>query len=440
MDNNIQNNNQKDEYEVYSKSYTPSNDGYTEEKNSYLYNVTGDMVLKPQKKTRLIVLCAVLGALLCVTLVFVTSLAVSQKYESILDKRLEADAINKPSASENEAFDVKNDGHENDWFYGIEEDVGMKVSNSSDKEIVYGNIGDSNLSMADVVDLVSDSVVEITTSATLRNGLVYSSGAGSGVIVNENGIIVTNNHVVEEVTDIEVRLPNGNVYEAKLIATDSQTDLAIIKITPEEELTVAVCGSSDSVRVGEEVLAIGNPLGLLGGTVTNGIISALEREITIDNETMTLLQHNAAVSPGNSGGALFNMRGELVGIVNAKYSSNGAEGLGFAIPINTVMDVYDDLVKYGYVRGRADHGLSIIEQYPMRPGYYGYVLYIIESKYTDALVYGDRLIAIDGIMPSSAKEAYRMLDEYEIGDTVDVTVYRNGRELTVPLTVSEYTP
>ncbi|MBQ7292968.1 MAG: trypsin-like peptidase domain-containing protein, partial [Clostridia bacterium] len=314
------------------------------------------MVLKPQKKTRLIVLCAVLGALLCVALVFVTSLAVSQKYESILNKRLEADAINKPSASENEAFDVKNDGHENDWFYGIEEDVGMKVSNSSDKEIVYGNIGDSNLSMADVLDLVSDSVVEITTSATLRNGLVYSSGAGSGVIVNENGIIVTNNHVVEEVTDIEVRLPNGNVYEAKLIATDAQTDLAIIKITPEEELTVAVCGSSDSVRVGEEVLAIGNPLGLLGGTVTNGIISALEREITIDNETMTLLQHNAAVSPGNSGGALFNMRGELVGIVNAKYSSNGAEGLGFAIPINTVMEVYDDLVKYGYVRGRADHG------------------------------------------------------------------------------------
>ena len=237
-----------------------------------------------------------------------------------------------------------------------------------------------------------------------------------------------------------VALSNGNVYEANLVATDADTDLAVIKIEPKEKLTIAVGGNSDSIRVGEEVIAIGNPLGLLGGTVTNGIISALEREVTIDGETMTLLQHNAAVSPGNSGGALFNMRGELIGIVNAKYSSSGAEGLGFAIPMNTVSMVYNDLVNYGYVKGRADHGISVIQQYVMRPGSYGYVLYIIESKYNTEIMYGDRLIAIDGIIPASTSEVYALLEKYNIGDKVEITVYRSGQEITVELIISEYRP
>jgi serine protease Do len=227
---------------------------------------------------------------------------------------------------------------------------------------------------------------------------------------------------------------------AYLKRSDAETDLAVIKIEPKESLTIAVGGKSENVRVGEEVLAIGNPLGLLGGTVTNGIVSALEREVTIDGETMTLLQHNAAVSPGNSGGALFNMRGELIGIVNAKYSSSGAEGLGFAIPMDTVKAVYNDLIDYGYVRGRADHGLEIIQQYTMRPGYYGYVVYIVESKYNSELLYGDRLVAIDGVAPATAGEAYELLDRYKIGDKVEITVYRSGQEKTVELTISEYHP
>ena len=134
------------------------------------------------------------------------------------------------------------------------------------------------------------------------------------------------------------------------------------------------------------------------------------------------------------------MRGELIGIVNAKYSSSGAEGLGFAIPMNTVSEVYDDLVEYGYVKGRPDHGLSIIQQYTMRPGYYGYVLYIVESKYNDELVYGDRLISIDGVTPSSAAAAYSLLEGKNIGDKVTVVIYRSGAEKTVELTISEYRP
>lgn len=442
MDNNIQNNENKNEYRVYSKSYTPGNDGYVEEKNTYLYSVSGSSAAVKKRKTWLIALFIALGFLFCALLVFVTARIVWSRYDDIIDRNLQlyVEKNNANSSPESATDGIEAETSKTDWFYGIEDNVGMTVTDKVSKETVKGNIGDEDLSMADVVDLVSKSVVEITTSATLQNGLVYASGAGSGVIVNENGIIITNFHVVDGVTDIEVRLTNGNTYEASVVAVDSQTDLAVIKITPTEALTVAVCGNSRNIRVGEEVLAIGNPLGLLGGTVTNGIISALEREFSVENETMTLLQHNAAVSPGNSGGALFNLRGELIGIVNAKYSRSGAEGLGFAIPINTVKTVYDDLVKYGYVKGRADHGLSIIDQYTMRPGYYGYVLYVIESKYNDAFEYGDRLISIDGVMPSSSDEAYRMLNKYAIGDTVEITVYRSGEEITIPLVISEYRP
>ena len=272
---------------------------------------------------------------------------------------------------------------------------------------------------------------------TQWNGLAYQSGAGSGVIVNASGIVITNNHVIEGASRISIRLTNGNIYDATLVATDADTDVAVLKFEPSEELTVALRGNSDNIVVGEEVLAIGNPLGMLGGTVTNGIVSALGREVTVEGETMTLLQHNAAISPGNSGGALFNMRGELIGIVNAKYSSSGAEGLGFAIPMNTVMEVYEDLCEYGYVKGRADHGLTLTtDRYYVFQGY----IYIYSSRYTDELKYGDRLLAIDNTTPTSIEEAYALLDQYDIGDAVEIIVVRNGQQVRVSLEIREYEP
>ena len=214
-----------------------------------------------------------------------------------------------------------------------------------------------------------------------------------------------------------------------------------MKITAEEKLKTAIVGNSDKLIVGEEVIAIGNPLGVLGGTVTDGIISALEREVVIDNEKMVLLQHNAAVSPGNSGGALFNRKGELVGIVNAKSSTAGAEGIGFAIPINTVLSVYNDLVNYGYVTGRPDSGLTL-ETVVRRVGYfyYQYDVCIAASRYTDELKRGDIIVAIDGKAPSDINEAQALLSGHEIGDVVTIVVSRNGTEHTVKLTVREYTP
>jgi serine protease Do len=180
---------------------------------------------------------------------------------------------------------------------------------------------------------------------------------------------------------IEVTLNNGDVYAASLIATDSKTDLAVIKIET-TGLTAAILGDSDALVVGEDAIAIGNPLGELGGTVTNGIISALDREVTVEGQKMNLLQTNAAINPGNSGGGLFNAKGELIGIVSAKSSGTDIEGLGFAIPVNDVKEVVVQLIEKGYVAGRPALGVSVIDinsiQLAMQYGVSQYGVYIAE--------------------------------------------------------------
>ena len=165
--------------------------------------------------------------------------------------------------------------------------------------------------------------------------------------------------MVDGANKISVRLKSGTTYSAALVGTDAKTDIAVVKIGA-SGLQPAVFGDSSKLQVGELAVAIGNPLGQLGGTVTDGIISALDREIDLGDVTMNLLQTNAAINPGNSGGGLFNGKGELIGIVNAKSSGSNIEGLGFAIPINDVKTVISDLMKYGYVQGRIDLGMSFI--------------------------------------------------------------------------------
>ena len=219
---------------------------------------------------------------------------------------------------------------------------------------------------AEVVEAVADSVVEISTEATMTQwGMQYIvSGAGSGVIVGQDEdtyYIVTNDHVIEGANDITVRLRNGEEYEAELVAADDAADIAAITITCGEQLEIAVWADSDELQIGEDLIAIGNPLGSLGGTVTKGILSATERSIVVNDYEMTLLQTDTAINPGNSGGGLFNMRGELVGIVNAKTSDEEVEGICFAIPANTARDTFSDLVTYGYVQGRATFDIELTE-------------------------------------------------------------------------------
>ncbi len=304
--------------------------------------------------------------------------------------------------------------------------------------------------IADVVTKVADSVVEITTEFATVDSFYYTEGAGSGVIIDENGYLLTNNHVIEDdsygVADkITVRLSNGNEYEAKLVGTDTDTDIAVLKIDA-EGLVAADIGTSSGLAVGEEVVIIGNPLGTLGGTVTNGIISALDREITVGNETMNLLQTNAAVNPGNSGGGMFNLAGELVGIVNAKYSDSGIEGLAFAIPMDDVIYVANEILEYGYVRGRTSLRISVIEiDSYSKATYYrvnslGLYVYSAEEGFNDdVLKNGDRIAQIDDVEITSYADIKAILKSHNVGDTLTAVIVRNGRYSTVTLTCYERT-
>lgn len=304
-----------------------------------------------------------------------------------------------------------------------------------------GSAGDNATTRIAAVAAVRNSVVEISTTTVSNRGQL-SAGAGSGVIIHADGIIVTNNHVIDGVSNIYVRLTNGNTYEAYLRGTDEENDIAVLKITPREALTVAKLGCSAALAWGEDVFAIGNPLGELGGTVTEGIISALEREVEMsDGTVMTLLQTSAAINSGNSGGGLFNMAGELIGVVNAKYSASGVEGLGFAIPVDTAILSINDLLDHGYIPGVPAIGATIVDS-SMQVGYWQYVnmpyVYAVESG--SSLKVGDWIYKVDGTVVSTTSALKRLIRTKEVGDTVTLTIYRDNQQQTVQVTLIEYIP
>lgn len=302
------------------------------------------------------------------------------------------------------------------------------------------------IDLADIVDETSPSVVEVFTETKQVSSWFQeyvTEGAGSGVILSEDGYIVTNHHVIDGANTIKVRLSNGQAYTAVLTGTDEKTDLAVLKINV-SGLPATKLADSSTVRVGDFVIVIGNPLGELGGTVTEGIISAKDREVTIDGETMTLLQTSAAVNPGNSGGGLFNLDGELVGVVNAKSSGDDIEGLAFAIPANTVKEITQELIQHGYVTGRPQLGISVAQitkpgmgrqTYYSTPG-----LYITQSSVDNGLKAGDRIIKIDGTTINNAADVSTVLDRHSVGDVVEVIVSRSGKEITVDVKLTEQKP
>lgn len=307
------------------------------------------------------------------------------------------------------------------------------------------------MSVAQIADAASQSVVEITTESVQRNmfvGQYVSEGAGSGVVISKDGYIVTNNHVIDGASKITVRLKDGKEYQGKLIGHDAQTDLAVVKIEG-AQLTPVTYGDSDSLIVGDTAVAIGNPLGSLGGTVTNGIISATDRQIELENQVMTLLQTNAAINPGNSGGGLFNDKGELIGIVVAKSAGSNVEGLGFAIPVNVVKNVVQSIMDVGYVQGRPVLGISAVDvNSPQLANYYGVNrqgVYIAQlTKGTKAeksgLKVGDCILAVNDSQVTSMADLTSILKTHAVGDKVKVTVSREGKLLSVDVELSESVP
>lgn len=292
-------------------------------------------------------------------------------------------------------------------------------------------------STAEVVNAVADSVVEISTeSVTTQWGMQYIvSGAGSGVIVGKAGeaeyYIVTNNHVIDGAKNITVRTRGGAVHSAALVATDDSADIAVIKISTSDELNVAVWGDSDDLQIGEDLIAIGNPLGSLGGTVTKGILSATGRSIEVGNYAMTLLQTDTAINPGNSGGGLFNMRGELIGVVNAKTTDEEIEGICFAIPANTARSVYDSLVEYGYLKGRATFNITVADGTLGTGGINTQsqsIVYVTDAGNAAEGTFAkyDRIYSVDGEQVSSVLELNKALAKIEVGETVKIGVYRGS--------------
>ena len=322
-------------------------------------------------------------------------------------------------------------------------------------EVPSTNGSTVGVSYSGVVQQVEDSVVAITTESVATNYFFrqyVTQGAGSGVVLTADGYIVTNYHVIKGAQQITVTANDGSTYAATLVGTDEDNDIAVLKVDA-KDLTPAILGDSDTLKVGDAVLAIGNPLGTLSGTVTDGIVSALERQVTIDGNNMTLLQTSAAVNPGNSGGGLFNANGELIGIVNAKSTSdssgNAVDNIGFAIPINSVKTIIEDLISHGYVTGQIVLGVSLVDITDERTArYYGldstgvYIQSVESGSIADkgGLQAGDRLLSFGGVEVSTADELKAALAAHSVGDRVEIKVSRNGREYTHSVVLTEYVP
>jgi len=315
----------------------------------------------------------------------------------------------------------------------------------------------SEMTVQEITKAALDSVVEIRTESVQMDswmGQYVTEGAGSGVIIKDNGYIITNNHVVAGASNIIVTTTDKKEYEATLIGTDADTDVAVIKING-QGLKAATMGNSEQLNVGDLAVAIGNPLGELGGTVTAGIISALDRSISIDGKTMRLLQTDTSINPGNSGGGLFNQYGQLVGVVVAKSSGSDVEGLGFAIPINRAAEVASQLMDGGYVKGKPSTGMAyqdISQQQSADPfgfdEFFGGTpsqsgVYIAEINGKNAkkagFKVGDMVYSVDGKEIDSFETLSSIITSHKVGDKVTYVVLRDGQALEIDLELEEKT-
>ena len=387
---------------------------------------------KRKKRIAVIALCAILGVLF-LSMVGVVGYLVADQL---------SDTSGYTHGNTNTNVDLGANVYTNDGSNGYHyaDVVISKNDGSTLQDSKNGSAGNDPKTMIEAIAAVKDSVVEIMTTTQSNYGTI-SAGAGSGVIIHADGIIVTNNHVIDGATNVYVRLTNGNTYEASVRGADEDGDIAIIKITPQEALTVAKLGYSSALALGEEVIAIGNPLGELGGTVTNGIISALEREIVVDGVTMTLIQTNAAINSGNSGGGLFNLSGELIGIVNAKYSAAGVEGLGFAIPVDSAIVSINHLLKLGYIPDIPALGVTVQEgNVQISIFQYQQVLYIYDAGNNTQFEKEDIILSVDGTSVSKLSELKRIIRSHNVGDEVTVIVLRKNTEVTLTVKLVEYIP
>lgn len=320
--------------------------------------------------------------------------------------------------------------------------------------VVHTNKGDKSLTPQEVYYEYVDAVVGINVSGTSLNvfGQISEFAAsGSGFIISEDGYIVTNQHVISGASTVDVALYDGSTYEAMVIGSDASNDVALLKINATGLKFVSI-GNSDEITVGDQVAAIGNPLGELTFSLTAGYISALDRAINTDGTPINMLQTDAAINSGNSGGPLFDMNGNVIGITTAKYSGSTAsgttiEGIGFAIPINDVMSIVNDLKAYGYVTGQAYLGISVKDLDATTAAYYSlpvgvYVAEVTADSCADAagVQSGDIITGIGDIKVEAYADLTAALKKFAAGDATTLEIYRAGQELTLEITLDEKLP
>ncbi len=326
-------------------------------------------------------------------------------------------------------------------------------SQSSESGAVADANAQGEMRTTEIAKKVGPSVVGITS--TIQGQINFfgtsstSEAQGSGIILSADGYIVTNNHVVDGATGVRVMLNTGTEYDAKLVGNDKQSDLAVIKIEPDEELTVAIMGDSNKVEVGERVVAIGNPMGLeFFGSVTEGIVSGVNRSISVDNRTMNLIQTDAAINSGNSGGALINTKGEVIGINSVKVEYSGVEGMGFAIPSTEAKAIIADILEYGYVKGRPVIGISTRDVTEYMAQAYSWPLGVqvmevsSEAARNAGLKQGDIIIEVEGKKVTDSETLNKIKSEFSPGYALKMKVYKyaSGRTEDTVVVLSEQIP
>lgn len=325
-------------------------------------------------------------------------------------------------------------------------------SDSGAQTVAYKN-GKKVMETTEIAEKVGPSVVGVINKTKIQPQRFYDpfsgryyytaeteetveQGSGSGIVFKSDGYIVTNQHVISGASEISVILNTGEEFNAKLIGQDEKTDLAVLKIDPgSTKLTAAVFGDSTTVQVGEKAVAIGNPMGQeFSGSVTQGIISAVNRTMTINERTYNLLQTDAAINSGNSGGALINQYGEVIGINSVKLSTTGVEGMGFAIAISEAKPIIDDLMSAGYVTGRPLVGIGIKDT-----GYGLFIGSISEGSGAEeaGLKVGDMIIEVDGKKVASTDEVNEIRDKKKAGDYLTFKILRDGNTMEIQVRLME---
>ena len=420
----------------------------------------------PRKKGMSVALQIVLGTLLALGLITGSSLFFSgrgiQKAVKEPDPTQHPDSgfsVTIPGDRPGEHYGILPDGEKDgsmpdnwkdyfDSFFVTEDSTKVEtripmVEKRPEWEMELASAGKAEISLQELYRQCVDSIVSIRSYVDGQMGYFW----GTGIVLSADGLILTNAHVIENCDSAVVVLGNDTEFEAVLVGADMTSDIAVLKIEA-EKLTPAVFGDSDKLTVGESVAAIGNPLGEeFRATLTNGIVSAIDRGISYDGHSMNLIQTNTAINEGNSGGALLNMYGQVVGVTNMKMMSefSSIEGIGFAIPSSTVRTVVNALVKDGEVRGRPAVGVTVGEISDSAAEHYGLPggLYVSDvSEGSDAwekgIRQGDIITAVNGEPVKSSDDILAVRNGLEVGDTINFTIWRDGESFDADVALVEY--